>query len=170
MYVYVYICVGICICMYVYIYALCFSSIKIFFFFHYYCFFCTFLFDYHPVCWDWRIKIIKYHSINVIFCILTLSLTVSEIFAVEIFYHEKFRSRSQSRTFILHFVYCLTISECLFVGSWRDQTWPDNWTSVTVDGKMSAQFEQTLLVTDSGCDVLTKRLNPDSQPYFMDKV
>ncbi|MEE9258538.1 MAG: type I methionyl aminopeptidase [Nitrospinaceae bacterium] len=33
---------------------------------------------------------------------------------------------------------------------------PDKWTAVTQDGSMSAQFEHTLLVTDSGHDVLTR--------------
>jgi len=41
-------------------------------------------------------------------------------------------------------------------GDWRDATWPDKWTAVTVDGKRSAQFEHTLLVTETGCDILTK--------------
>ena len=44
-------------------------------------------------------------------------------------------------------------------GVWRDTTWPDGWTSVTLDGKRSAQFEHTLLVTDKGCEVLTARLD-----------
>jgi methionyl aminopeptidase len=33
---------------------------------------------------------------------------------------------------------------------------PDNWTAVTADGKRSAQFEHTLLVTEKGVDILTK--------------
>jgi methionyl aminopeptidase len=41
-------------------------------------------------------------------------------------------------------------------GTYREEHWPDNWTAVTADGKRSAQFEHTLLVTESGCDVLTK--------------
>ncbi len=49
---------------------------------------------------------------------------------------------------------------------WQDQTWPDNWTSVTTDGRLSAQFEQTMVVTDKGVEVLTERKN--KQPYFMD--
>jgi methionyl aminopeptidase len=32
-------------------------------------------------------------------------------------------------------------------GSYHDEMWPDDWTAVTRDGKHSAQFEQTLLVT-----------------------
>lgn len=39
----------------------------------------------------------------------------------------------------------------------------DGWTVVTADGKLSAQFEHTLLVTEDGCEVLTARL-PTSPP------
>jgi methionyl aminopeptidase len=35
-------------------------------------------------------------------------------------------------------------------GTWEDEQWPDNWTVVTKDGKPSAQFEQTILVTKTG--------------------
>jgi len=31
----------------------------------------------------------------------------------------------------------------------------DDWTAVTRDGSLSAQFEQTLLVTQNGCESLT---------------
>ncbi|KPI45579.1 Methionine aminopeptidase 1 [Cyphellophora attinorum] len=50
-----------------------------------------------------------------------------------------------------------TIEPMVSIGSYRDVTWPDNWTSVTVDGKRSAQFEHTLLVTETGVEVLTAR-------------
>ena len=33
----------------------------------------------------------------------------------------------------------------------------DEWTAITADGKLSAQFEHTVLVTDSGCEILTMR-------------
>lgn len=56
---------------------------------------------------------------------------------------------------------CFTIEPMINLGSYRDKTWPDNWTSVTIDGKRSAQFEHTLLVTEDGVDILTARL-PDS--------
>jgi len=58
-----------------------------------------------------------------------------------------------------------TIEPMVNAGSWRDVTWPDGWTAATEDGKRSAQFEHTLLVTDAGCDVLTKRL-PTSPPLW----
>ena len=56
-----------------------------------------------------------------------------------------------------------TIEPMINEGDWRDVSWPDNWTAVTKDGKLSAQFEHTLIITDDGCEVLTKRL-PDSPP------
>ena len=46
-----------------------------------------------------------------------------------------------------------TIEPMINEGSWQDVLWPDDWTSVTKDGKRSAQFEHTLLVTDTGCEV-----------------
>ena len=51
-----------------------------------------------------------------------------------------------------------TIEPMLNLGTYRDQMWPDNWTDVTSDGKRSAQFEHTLLVTEDGVEVLTARL------------
>lgn len=52
---------------------------------------------------------------------------------------------------------CFTIEPMISAGSHRDRTWPDNWTSVTVDGSRTAQFEHTLLITDEGCEILTAR-------------
>jgi methionyl aminopeptidase len=48
-----------------------------------------------------------------------------------------------------------TIEPMVNVGSWRHKMWPDEWTAVTSDGKRSAQFEHSLLVTDDGVEVLT---------------
>lgn len=53
---------------------------------------------------------------------------------------------------------CFTIEPMVALGTYRDKTWPDNWTSVTADGKKTAQFEHTLLVTEDGVEVLTARL------------
>jgi methionyl aminopeptidase len=36
----------------------------------------------------------------------------------------------------------------------------DKWTVTTADGSLSAQFEHTIVVTRSGCEVLTKRAKP----------
>lgn len=32
-----------------------------------------------------------------------------------------------------------------FGSNWGEVHWPDNWTATTIDGKKSAQFEETLL-------------------------
>ncbi|EQK98592.1 methionine aminopeptidase 1 [Ophiocordyceps sinensis CO18] len=72
-----------------------------------------------------------------------------------------------------------TIEPMIALGKYRDITWPDNWTSTTIDGKRTAQFgeaslanratararncmltnwiEHTLLVTDDGVEILTAR-------------
>ncbi|KAF2452367.1 methionine aminopeptidase 1 [Lineolata rhizophorae] len=56
---------------------------------------------------------------------------------------------------------CFTIEPMVALGSYRDRTWPDDWTSTTIDGKRTAQFEHTLLVTEDGVEILTARF-PDS--------
>jgi Methionine aminopeptidase len=33
----------------------------------------------------------------------------------------------------------------------------DGWTVETIDGRLSAQWEHTLAITDDGCEVLTVR-------------
>ena len=52
--------------------------------------------------------------------------------------------------------HCFTIEPMINEGCWNDVTWPDDWTSATLDGKRSAQFEHMLLVTENGCEVLTR--------------
>ena len=56
-----------------------------------------------------------------------------------------------------------TIEPMINQGIWKDMTWNDKWTSTTVDGQRSAQFEHTLLITEDGCEVLTGPL-ADSPP------
>ncbi|PRP82161.1 hypothetical protein PROFUN_10432 [Planoprotostelium fungivorum] len=46
-----------------------------------------------------------------------------------------------------------TIEPMINEGINGTEHWPDNWTAVTKDGKRSAQFEHTLLVTETGCEV-----------------
>jgi methionyl aminopeptidase len=35
---------------------------------------------------------------------------------------------------------CFTIEPMIALGTYKDKTWPDDWTSVTTDGKRTAQF------------------------------
>jgi methionyl aminopeptidase len=48
-----------------------------------------------------------------------------------------------------------TIEPMISLGTWQHKMWDDDWTAVTADGKRTAQFEHTILVTDDGFDVLT---------------
>ncbi|CAB4254789.1 similar to Saccharomyces cerevisiae YLR244C MAP1 Methionine aminopeptidase, catalyzes the cotranslational removal of N-terminal methionine from nascent polypeptides [Maudiozyma barnettii] len=50
-----------------------------------------------------------------------------------------------------------TIEPMINEGTWKDATWPDDWTSTTQDGKRSAQFEHTLMVTEHGVEILSAR-------------
>ena len=56
-----------------------------------------------------------------------------------------------------------TIEPMINLGTSGDRTWNDNWTAVTSDGKRSAQFEHTLVVTKNGYDILTAR---DNEPVM----
>ena len=48
-----------------------------------------------------------------------------------------------------------TIEPMLNLGTPDWVMWDDDWTVVTADGRRSAQFEHTLLVTDDGAEILT---------------
>ncbi|MEQ2188639.1 hypothetical protein GOODEAATRI_017046 [Goodea atripinnis] len=57
-----------------------------------------------------------------------------------------------------------------YASGWQDETWPDGWTAVTRDGKRSAQFEHTLLVTETGCEILTRRLEDNGRAHFLSQI
>jgi len=42
--------------------------------------------------------------------------------------------------------------------------WPDNWTCTTSDGRKSAQFEETLLITETGVEILTAPIPAEGSP------
>ncbi|KAM4881113.1 methionine aminopeptidase 1-like [Thomomys bottae] len=62
--------------------------------------------------------------------------------------------------------YVFTIEPMICEGGWQDETCPDGWTAVTRNGKRSTQFEHTLLGTDTGCEILTRRLD-SAWPHLM---
>ncbi|KAK4753199.1 hypothetical protein SAY87_021997 [Trapa incisa] len=49
-----------------------------------------------------------------------------------------------------------TIEPMLTIGSINPIMWDDNWTVVTEDGSLSAQFEHTILITEEGAEILTQ--------------
>ena len=64
---------------------------------------------------------------------------------------------------------CFTIEPMINLGHWAVDHLDDDWTVVTQDGSLSAQFEHTLLVTARGCEVLTRRnevlKNSEDKPW-----
>ncbi len=49
----------------------------------------------------------------------------------------------------------LAIEPMVNVGSWRVKTLSNDWTVVTIDGKRSAHYENTVAITDNGVEILT---------------
>ncbi|CAH9084162.1 unnamed protein product [Cuscuta europaea] len=49
-----------------------------------------------------------------------------------------------------------TIEPMLTIGSIHPIMWDDDWTVVTEDGGLSAQFEHTILITEDGVEILTQ--------------
>ena len=56
-----------------------------------------------------------------------------------------------------------TVEPMINVGTHRCVMWSDDWTAVTADGKRSAQFEHTILVTETGFELLT---GGGDKPWF----
>jgi methionyl aminopeptidase len=56
---------------------------------------------------------------------------------------------------------CFTIEPMVNAGKRYSKILPDNWTVVTKDRSLSAQWEHTLLVTENGVEILTLRDEED---------
>ena len=54
---------------------------------------------------------------------------------------------------------CFTIEPMVNIGRPETKILSDNWTAVTRDRSLSAQFEHTIFVKNDGCDVLTNSYN-----------
>uniref|UniRef100_A0A7S1DDL8 Methionine aminopeptidase n=1 Tax=Cyclophora tenuis TaxID=216820 RepID=A0A7S1DDL8_CYCTE len=59
-----------------------------------------------------------------------------------------------------------TIEPMICEGVAKPLTWPDQWTATTVDGKRSAQFEHTLLVTAEGVEALTGKIETSPLQFW----
>ena len=58
-----------------------------------------------------------------------------------------------------------TVEPMINVGSHKTKTLNDGWTVVTQDHELSAQYEQTVLVTEDGFEVLTLRTEESKDEY-----
>lgn len=61
-----------------------------------------------------------------------------------------------------------TIEPMINLGTWEDTIWPDRWTAPTKDGKRSAQFEHTMVVTENGVELLTDY--DDGFPFYQKQL
>ena len=59
-----------------------------------------------------------------------------------------------------------TIEPMLNAGKRHVKLLPDEWTVITKDRKLTAQWEHTLLVTEEGCDILTLRTDEQLPGYL----
>ncbi len=50
----------------------------------------------------------------------------------------------------------IAVEPMVNLGTYKVLTLPDEWTVVTADGKLSAHYENTILITDNGAEILTK--------------
>ena len=60
-----------------------------------------------------------------------------------------------AKRWLLHPGQTFTIEPMVNVGHWDTTVLDDGWTAVTSDGSLSAQWEHTLLVTETGAEILT---------------
>lgn len=60
-----------------------------------------------------------------------------------------------------------TIEPMINIGTWKARILPDKWTAITTDRTLSAQFEHSMAVTETGVEVFTKSPKGwDCPPYF----
>ena len=50
----------------------------------------------------------------------------------------------------------IAIEPMVTEGKWQTKVMDDKWTVVTKDGKLSSHFEDTILITEDGPEILTK--------------
>lgn len=72
--------------------------------------------------------------------------------------------RNTQRSGVMAPGHTFTIEPMICMGSNKYVTWADDWTAATIDGKYTAQFEHTLLITETGVEALTAKL-PTSPKY-----
>jgi len=52
---------------------------------------------------------------------------------------------------------CFTIEPMINIGGHEVEVLADKWTAITADRSLSAQFEHTIVVTKTSCEILTRR-------------
>ncbi|MBP6929488.1 MAG: type I methionyl aminopeptidase [Candidatus Moranbacteria bacterium] len=60
------------------------------------------------------------------------------------------------RDFILETGMTLALEPMINAGTFQVDIAPDDWTFITADGKLSAHFEDTVVITENGAEILTR--------------
>jgi methionyl aminopeptidase len=66
--------------------------------------------------------------------------------------------RNKNRSGVMAPGHTFTIEPMICLGTNVPVAWPDKWTQATADGLPTAQFEHTLLITETGVEELTGKL------------
>lgn len=73
----------------------------------------------------------------------------------------------EGRAYFFFFSVRFSFSFCFSFDSLaKNVCWPDKWTAATFDGKRTAQFEHTLLITDDGVVPLTGKLESSPRQFW----
>ena len=72
--------------------------------------------------------------------------------------------KNKQRSGVMAPGHTFTIEPMICLGTNQAISWPDKWTQATADGLPTAQFEHTLLITETGVEELTGKL-PTSPKY-----
>ncbi|CAM9948273.1 unnamed protein product [Phaeothamnion confervicola] len=59
-----------------------------------------------------------------------------------------------------------TIEPMICEGTANNMFWPDKWTAATTDGKRTAQFEHTFLITEDGLEALTAKIDSSPRQFW----
>ena len=92
----------------------------------------------------------KRHSLGVVRAFIGHGIGEQFHTDIQIFHYYDPRS-----TMVMRPGMTFTIEPMITLGSHQHRMWADGWTAVTSDGRRTAQFEHTVLVTDAGAEVLT---------------
>ncbi len=60
-------------------------------------------------------------------------------------------------TWVLEPNVVIAIEPMITMGDWRVEMAPDDWTILTADGSLAAHFEHTIVITEDGPEVVTRR-------------
>lgn len=74
--------------------------------------------------------------------------------------------RNNERAGLMEPGHCFTIEPMICEGRPDNVVWPDGWTAATKDGRRSAQFEHTILITEDGFDLLTGKIDSSPKQFW----